>query len=113
MRQLTAAGGRVIAAALSVSQSAVRSAFSSQREARGRARADSSPRIRTLADLGTRNRLQAHCASCRRSRRLDIQALIRRYGPLPLSYFRARLVCGRCGARGPELIMSWDNSLAP
>jgi hypothetical protein len=68
--------------------------------------------VRTLAHLGPRNRLDAHCASCRRSQRLDVQALISRYGPLPLELLRERLVCGRCGARRPELIMSWDISLA-
>jgi hypothetical protein len=66
--------------------------------------------IRTLADLGPRNRLDAHCPSCRRSQRLDVQALISRYGPLSLEQLRARLVCRRCGARRPELIQSWDNS---
>jgi hypothetical protein len=68
--------------------------------------------VRTLAHLGPRNRLDAHCASCRRSQRLDVEALISRYGPLPLDLLRERLVCGRCGARRPELIMSWDISLA-
>jgi hypothetical protein len=64
--------------------------------------------IRTLADLGPRDRLDAHCHRCRRSRQLDVLALLAAYGPVPLDQLRRRLRCARCGARWPAVIRGWD-----
>jgi hypothetical protein len=66
--------------------------------------------IRTLADLGPRNRLDVHCQRCRRTLRLDVKALVAAYEPLSFDQLRRRLKCGRCGARQPALVQSYDNS---
>jgi hypothetical protein len=65
--------------------------------------------VTTLADLSPRNRLDAHCTRCRYSRRLDVQELIAKYGPLRIGELRERLRCNRCGARRPQVILGWDN----
>jgi hypothetical protein len=66
--------------------------------------------VSTLTDLRPRNRLDAFCTRCHHSQRLDVQALAAWYGPLPLARLRQLLKCGQCGARQPEIRLSWDNS---
>jgi hypothetical protein len=63
--------------------------------------------ISTLADLGPRNRLDAHCTRCRHSRQLDVRKLVERYGALGFGELRGRLRCQRCGGRRPHRSCWW------
>ena len=67
-------------------------------------------KIRTIADLGERVRLVAHCESCKHSRTLDIHQLFERYGALSLTRLRSRLCCTSCGAYAPTIMQVWDNA---
>jgi hypothetical protein len=65
--------------------------------------------IRTIGDLGERDRLYAYCSGCRHSARLELATLRDRYGPhLSLKSLRSRLRCSRCGARRVEMFHVWD-----
>jgi hypothetical protein len=56
--------------------------------------------MRTLGDLGERDRLYAYCDTCRHSKQLDLAALRERYGPqLSLSSLQTRLRCSRRALR--------------
>jgi hypothetical protein len=79
------------------------------RGVRGRATRVRPVQVRTLADLADRNHLYAHCNHCRNAKKLDVAALLARFGPLSFGRLKNRLRCTRCGARRPELMHVWDN----
>jgi hypothetical protein len=58
------------------------------------------PEPKFLADLGRGHRLYAQCASCKRTKRLDIDKLEQRFGPFfTLDEVRKRLRCTKCRQR--------------
>jgi hypothetical protein len=64
--------------------------------------------IKTIGDLGERERLYAYCDVCRHSGQLDLVALRERYGTqLSLDSLRDRLRCSRCGARIAQAFHVW------
>jgi hypothetical protein len=62
------------------------------------------PEPKFLADLGRGHRLYAMCPSCRRTKRLDVDELERRFGPFfALDDVRKRLRCAKCRQRTQTL----------
>jgi hypothetical protein len=58
------------------------------------------PEPKFLADLGRGHRLYAMCPRCKRTKRLDIDELERRFGPFfTLDDVRKRLRCAKCRQR--------------
>jgi hypothetical protein len=66
--------------------------------------------IQTIADLGERVRLVAHCEARQHLRDLDVRQLIELYGALTLTRLRLRLRCMSCGAHAPTVMQVWDNA---
>jgi hypothetical protein len=62
----------------------------------------------TLDDLALRFELHAVCIACRRMERLDIAALIGRFGrTYPVTDVRARVRCRACGARTRDIRIAY------
>jgi hypothetical protein len=63
--------------------------------------------LERLSALGRHDRLAARCVRCGHVHHLDPAVLRGRYGDLDMASLRARLCCGVCGGRHPELVRSW------
>ena len=64
--------------------------------------------IETLGDLPPDQAMYAHCRDCDRTERLNLLALISRFGPAtPLSDVRRRLRCQGCRGKNCGLMFGW------
>ena len=62
----------------------------------------------TLDDLAIRFELHAVCIACRRMERLDVAALIARFGrACPVTAVRARVRCRMCGTRTRDIRIAY------